>query len=536
MTMFKLLLVDDELAILNGLYGNVDWFDLGIDEVYRAQDVATALQILESSRVDVVITDICMPDFSGLEMSEGIKKKWPMVKIILLSGHREFLYAKKGVELGVYGYITKPVSYGEIADIVAEAIRKIEAELNQAAVLREAEEKIRTASDVLRERFLNRWITRGILPEHETEMLLRCGFPKDLNEEATLILFRRDSERYNSWDFSFLEYMLPGITQSITADRMRLLSFADRDDNLVIIVRGETKEELCSVYSKFNSILDVVQLSIQKTFGEMISIFWGSVVSLKELSFEYKKIRLRMNRGLCLGEGVLSGPEDKKLVQEGGMLEALLLYPTLPMLVENLQKEQAQVRIKEIFSEIRRKKWFSTEIFLSIYHTVTSIISEDSIRRGLYGGNGGWQQGLEEFFMNFGSVHSIEELEERCTKAVVQYISYVKGTELHLAGNLAKNIKEYIKKNLSKPLAVSEIAEQFGYNASYLTRIFKKETGFSLNDYIIHARMEKAKELLKIPGERVNGISLEVGYENVSHFSRLFKKLNGVSPKQYQSL
>lgn len=533
--MFKLLLVDDEQAILNGLYGNVDWYEMGIDEVYKAQDAETALCVLEGGRIDVVITDICMPGFSGLEMSERIKKKWPMVKIILLSGYREFLYAKKGVELGVYGYITKPVSYREIAEIVTGALGRIEEELNQAAVLKEAEEKIRTASDVLRERFLNRWITRGVLP-NDTEMLERCGFNKKPDEEAALILFRMDSEGTDSWDFSFLEYMLPGITRSITTERMRLLSFADRDDNLIIIVRGETKEELDSVYSKFNSILDAVQLSIQKTFGEMISIFWGRPVPLKELSAEYKKIRLRMNRGLCLGEGALSGPLGEEYGGESGMPEALLLYPTLPMLVETLQAEQADARLRQIFNEIKSKKRYPTDILLSIYHKVTSIISEDSVRRGLYAEESGWQQGLEDFFLNFGTVHTLEKLEEGCTKAIKQYIMYVKGLEGHLAGSLANNIREYIKKNLSAPLTVSEIAVRFGYNASYLTRIFKKETGYSLNDYIIHARMEKAKELLRLPGERVNDISLEVGYENVSHFSRLFKKICGVSPKQYQAL
>ena len=55
--MFRLLLVDDEQVILNGLYGNVDWFEVGIDEVYKAGDAETALHILENNRIDVVITD-----------------------------------------------------------------------------------------------------------------------------------------------------------------------------------------------------------------------------------------------------------------------------------------------------------------------------------------------------------------------------------------------------------------------------------------------------------------------------------------------
>lgn len=532
--MFRLLLVDDEQVILNGLYGNVDWFELGIDGVYKAENAEAALQILENNRIDVVITDICMPEAGGLEMSERIRKKWPMVKIILLSGYREFLYAKKGMELGVYGYVTKPVSYKEIAQIVAGAVEQMEEELNQKALLKEAEQKLAMASDVLRERFLNRWITRGILPDGDSEMLERTGLPKDLTEEAVLVLFRNDSVERGTRDYGFVEYMLPSITACITAEKMHMQSFVDLDDNLVVLIRCGSREELCSAYANFNNIFDVVQLSLQKTFGEALSIFWEKPVPLRELPRSYKAIRLRMNQGLCLGEGVLSGPGMEGEKGGGEMLDSLRHYPPFPILLETLQEQRAIGRIREIFAELRSRKYNSPDILLHLYHMITSAITEDSIQRGI--AESAWCQGLEEFFLNFSSVRSVEALEEKCIQAVRQYLDYIQGAENHLAGNLIQNVKMYIRENLQGTLAVSEIAGQFGYNASYLTRVFKQKTGYSLNDYIIQARMKKAKELLKIPGMRVGDISLMVGYENTSHFSRLFKKLNGVSPKQYQSM
>lgn len=533
--MFQLLLVDDEQAILNGLYNNVDWFELGIDEVYKAADTVTAIKIMEERRIDVVITDICMPGEDGLMLCQRIKEQWPMVKIILLSGYREFAYAKRGMELGAYAYVTKPVSYEEIGGIVSGALTRIEEELNKEALLKQAKKAVAQAGDVLKERFLNRYLKRGFTGEWDGEMFRKCGFLGDPEEPVILVMVRRDRDFQDVWEANFLEYMLPDITKSISGEKMELLSFCDWEDNVAILVHGRTRETLGSIYEKLPAILDGVQLSIKKTFKEDVSIFWSRMTTLKELPECYQKICLQMNQVFWSEESVLSGPEEPEK-EKKAVLESLLLYPPFPVLVETLKAEAAEKRLHLIFREIREKGCFSMGILLNIYYMVAHTISEDSMKRKLSMEKQFWQGGLENFMVNFGSSHSMEGLEDNCVKAVVEYISFVKEKKTDLAGSLMKGIKGYIHENLSKPLAVSQIAEEFGYNASYLTRLFKRETGYSINDYLIHARMEKAGELLKIPGEKVNEISRMVGYENVSHFSRLFKKLYGVSPKQYQSM
>ena len=108
-------------------------------------------------------------------------------------------------------------------------------------------------------------------------------------------------------DYGFVEYMLPSITACITAEKMHMQSFVDLDDNLVVLIRCGSREELCSAYANFNNIFDVVQLSLQKTFGEALSIFWEKPVPLRELPRSYKAIRLRMNQGLCLGGACCPG-------------------------------------------------------------------------------------------------------------------------------------------------------------------------------------------------------------------------------------
>ena len=99
--MYSLLLVDDETLILDGLYNNIAWEDSGFTDVYNADDAQKALEILDRRRVDVVVTDISMPGLSGLELCERIRARWPLCRVVMLTGYRDFEYACRAVELGV---------------------------------------------------------------------------------------------------------------------------------------------------------------------------------------------------------------------------------------------------------------------------------------------------------------------------------------------------------------------------------------------------------------------------------------------------
>ena len=112
--MYSLLLVDDETLILDGLYNNIAWEDSGFTDVYKADDAQKALEILDRRRVDVVVTDISMPGLSGLELCERIRARWPLCRVVMLTGYRDFEYACRAVELGVYQYLVKPVRYEDL--------------------------------------------------------------------------------------------------------------------------------------------------------------------------------------------------------------------------------------------------------------------------------------------------------------------------------------------------------------------------------------------------------------------------------------
>lgn len=95
--MFNLLLVDDEELTLEGMYGNIDWQELGFDEVFRELSAEGALKRAQASRIDVIVSDIHLGGMDGLEMCRRIMERWPCAKIVILSGYKDFEFARQAI-------------------------------------------------------------------------------------------------------------------------------------------------------------------------------------------------------------------------------------------------------------------------------------------------------------------------------------------------------------------------------------------------------------------------------------------------------
>jgi YesN/AraC family two-component response regulator len=115
--MYKLLIVEDEKMIRDGLVNQVPWNELGFETVGACSNGASALEMIKTAAPDVVLTDIKMPVMSGIELMERIKAGYPKIKIVILSGYNEFEYARKGIEYGAYSYILKPTKEKDFVEV-----------------------------------------------------------------------------------------------------------------------------------------------------------------------------------------------------------------------------------------------------------------------------------------------------------------------------------------------------------------------------------------------------------------------------------
>ncbi|EGA90850.1 two component transcriptional regulator, AraC family protein [Planococcus donghaensis MPA1U2] len=123
--MHKLLIVDDEWMIREGLEKTVPWNEWNIEVVGTAKNGYEALEILKKLTVDILLTDIRMPKMNGLELIEVCKQQYPSMRIVLLSGHDEFSYAQKALRLGVSDYLLKPTDFHELKRVMLTASQEL---------------------------------------------------------------------------------------------------------------------------------------------------------------------------------------------------------------------------------------------------------------------------------------------------------------------------------------------------------------------------------------------------------------------------
>lgn len=95
--------------------------------------------------------------------------------------------------------------------------------------------------------------------------------------------------------------------------------------------------------------------------------------------------------------------------------------------------------------------------------------------------------------------------------------------------------KKYIEDNHSEDLSLSDVAKAVNTSAFYFCKLFKKSTGINFTEHVSRVRIERAKNLLLNPNLRVSEIAYEVGFQSLTHFNRVFKKISGQSPTDYRS-
>lgn len=128
MRKFNVLIIDDEELAILGLEEGVDWERLGVEKVYKCHSKDTAIRMLGMYPVDIVITDIEMPNGSGLELIRWVKEHKPKIRSIFYTGHAEFSYAQDALRLGAEDYLLKPIPYEELEKILEDVEKKIAAE------------------------------------------------------------------------------------------------------------------------------------------------------------------------------------------------------------------------------------------------------------------------------------------------------------------------------------------------------------------------------------------------------------------------
>ncbi|MBB3125401.1 two-component system response regulator YesN [Paenibacillus rhizosphaerae] len=542
--MTQLLIVDDERLVADSLAELLPWDELDIQHVYRAYSGNDALELLNTHPIDIVITDIRMPEFSGLELIEKIREANSRTKCIIHSGYADFEYAKKAMSFQVTEFVIKPASDEDILN----AVRRMKDQLYEEWQLLFSQQKVFAAlkeqAPLIRSLFLNDLIKGKKFGYGELETkseFMNLPFRTDDSIALMVIRLEEGFAEFDQVSLSLFEYAILNITEETLREHFDVITAKDVYDYLVILVKVNQRREdkaIKSGKSVQNSLLlEQLALKLQENVRiflkgriSLIVSTWGSFA--RDVPDLYQECIATIRRSVGNDQEIFLTLDDKRLSTQVKSLGSLYEPPSLMQLFDMGQKEETLAKIESIINELEEHWSDSQEHLLEVFLHFSSAFTYAAHKNGkllenLIGSD-------YEPIISRKPFLSIRQLKEWTFKVANLLYDDLNRDWVDAKSLSIKQIQQFVINHLAEDVTLQAIGDHVHMHPVYLSKIFKSRTGENLSEYIIRLKMEKAAFLLKQTDDRVYQICTKIGYQNPPYFTKLFKKYYGITPQEFR--
>ena len=523
MELYRVLLVDDEEDIREGISRKMDWLGLGFSLVGEAANGQDALELAESLRPDVILTDIKMPFMDGLELCRILTDRLPAARFVVFSGFDAFEYAKQAIQMNVVEYILKPIN----ADELSAVLRRLKDQLDRERAERRNVELLRSRYTenlpVLRELFYANLLDGHIEPGTERERAARLDI--DLQgEEWAVGLAYIGSDRRDALSTLSIQNLLE---ETLTADRCKLSLYNDWVAVIVSLTESFTIYDLIRVLDRVCTLAaSYLGLTLTVGVGAPCKELSGMARSAAEArtALEYRSM---VGRGQVIYIGDLEPDGGQVLTFEEADER------TLTAAVRLGSEQEVRDAAAALAGKIREANPSAGQYNLFLMELATHLIK--MIRRS--------GVGMEEVFgagfslpIQKSELPRLEELEDWCAERYLRLRTLIRRRQTDSAGQTVETAKEYIRQHYAESdLSVEKLCAYLHLSSTYFSTLFKRETGTSFTAYVTTVRMEAAAEAIRGTEEKTYLIAQRCGYEDPNYFSYVFKRHFGVTPTKYRS-
>ncbi len=521
--MFKVLLVDDEPSVINGLKNIIPWNELGYDVTGSAYNGEDGLNTVRELLPDLVITDIKMPVFDGLELIKRvIHEVKAEVRFIILSGYDEFSYVKEALKHNVKDYILKPVDEDELIPLLKKLHKQMTDEL---AIKKERELELKFIA--------NETINRLLIGELKDSLLNRARLVLGLSEESWFRIVLLEIEDLKEWMSGCSgeavhkkrECVFFHIKACLHTDHVYYLHDEELDRFVAFITNeiDDTKELM--------NMFEFIRNEIKLCCGLTVSLFASEKhKSVENASKAYKETQQAHDYRFYNGRGCIIFSEN---INTSAISYTITDAFQLDSILEDIEAgnlNQMNIKIEAVFQEFENK----TKAPEVISVLISSL--QLSIARLIVTMNGNADEFVkkEKIFSYDIDRITLSELSNNVKSFCESSSLYITSLRKRNSAHVVNEITEFINKNYRSDISLKQLASQFYMNSFYLGQLFKKITGMYFNDYLNFVRIEEAKRLLRRTNLKIYEVAAEVGYSDTDYFFSRFEKLNHISPLKYK--
>lgn len=532
MKLIKMIIVDDEPIILRGLIETYPWAEMGFVVVGSATNAEEALQLVQNMEPQVVLTDIRMKQASGLTLVSQIKELNKQIVCVVMSAYKEFDYAKKACDMGVYAYLLKPIEEVTLKETMCSVYDYCISTIAREVEYDYLKEMLRENKDS----FLN-----GIVERYVKEEIDQKVFIKSLEMAGDHILqeghfvgicigldisyFILNQEEFETQGFALFNFFEKAIKKQYDC-----WYFKEGTNKVFFILNMKEKNNLSELRKL---VSDLVNESKKFTNMKISAIASGVVTAIQEINTLYKQLQYMYNLACESGTNMLMdgievevehddrihSTNDETFIinsirkgDEQGLKEAYIQF-----LIDIKNSSRNEYIKRYLFKVALSVEFFVYETYGRIQDIKSSFDNFYTLLQSLSD-----EQAKEVLFQLLNKVISIknEYSMEKSKKYFSDYVS---------------KALEFIDENLvDEELNITNVAEHVYLSPVYFGRLFKSTMNISFKQYVLNKRIKLAEKKILEGNSNIITIGNEVGIPNSSYFTQVFKKTTGYLPSEYK--
>lgn len=516
----KVLLVDDEIFTIRMLQNIIPWKEMGMELIGYAQNGEEAYEKVLKESPDIVVSDIRMPGMDGLEFLKRVHSYNPAIKSILMSAYADFSYVKEGMKLGCSDYILKPIDESELEQALRKVILAIQGEKEQEKVISKSVKQLdalnlyhymRTGQG--KNKILKSWQSYRI---HTFRVFIVQINSATIDEYICSANIEIGHEGY-----------ITGVLEHSLAECISRYVIFDYEEGCWAVITEEPQKVSC---------YEMAQKMIRDIAAEMgipLEVCFSSSGScLEEVPRLYEEVRNLNKYRFYIGEKEILGYGYNCRKEELDEIKNIGILKDMEQAVKNGNQKEAVSILNEVL-ELSADRYIGRweeyyelcyQIVLIVRkYTTRDMVSEEAYRK------------MEEItYEQLAALPSLKELRTKMRELLECVSASAKRRQDRTYSKPVKESIELIEKHYSQNLSLEEICAKIAVSKNYFCYLFKRETGMSLWNYLTVVRLQHAKKLLEETELKSYEIAFQVGYDNPSYFSKIFKKYENMTPNEYR--
>lgn len=528
--MYSVILVDDSMPVLHYLSRAVPWEQLGFQLAGSFSDPEEALTYGQQHAPDVLITDIGMPKIDGIQLIASLKQTQQSLMSVIISCHGEFAYAQQAVKLGVQDYLLKE---NLTADQLVPILEQIRQRLDQAQS--HSSEHQRLQEDHLRHRLLiKRKFTSELLsgsiqdPEYGIQRLTHFGL--DTRGKMILPVYytvtANEERKQRFHDLDLLSFTVENIVEEIVEHSGTAVHLSKSPGEgfvwFALPVRSGAQQEMI-----VHEVMYQLIYSVQKfAKAEIVTVCGSKTLHWQEAMNDAIQLQAQADRyfylppsTLCDSTHRLDFQKESDLFANYGTASESLALALLPDGEINFWINNWIERLKQERYHPETVKTFMLKL------AIDWQLKQQQLHERPFAFS------VEELHREMGHIRHIHELTEWMN---IRFGALaVLSRDWTLQANCRSEIihaRNYVEQHMNRLVKLEEVAEHLHLNASYFSRLFKKETGETFIEYATRVKMQRAKEWITAGNGTVDEVSQMLGYQYKSYFLKLYKLYTGHTP------